>query len=53
MLTPLFCTEENKHILEKFISHSNGIPVAIQKNLIFHKEAEEECVNVRRANKNF
>ena len=53
ILTPEFCTEENKHILEKFISHSREIPVAIQKNLILHKESEDECVNVRRTNKDF
>lgn len=49
MMAPQFCTEENKHILKKFLSHSKKIPATVRKNLELNLEAEEDCVLVRKS----
>jgi aminopeptidase N len=49
MMAPQFCTEENKHILKKFLSHSKKIPATVRKNLEINLEAEEDCILVRKS----
>lgn len=49
MMAPQFCTEENKHMLKKFLSHSNKIPATVRKSLELNLESEEDCVMVRKS----
>ena len=48
IMAPQFCTEENKHILKKFLSHTKKIPATVRKNLELNLEAEEDCLLVRK-----
>lgn len=47
ILAPRFCTEENRHILKKFINNSQRLPVNTLKNLRNALDSEEECLRVR------
>ncbi|WCL49416.1 aminopeptidase N [Leptospira sp. GIMC2001] len=46
-LAPQFCTEENKHILKKFINNNQRLSAPVLKNLKQVLETEEDCLKVR------
>ncbi|MCC5815261.1 MAG: aminopeptidase N [Leptospira sp.] len=49
-LAPSFCTEENRHILRKFINNNRNLPANILKSLKIKLESEEECLLIRKKN---